>query len=115
MFTVQKSTYTLGANGSYGVELILRPETERIRKEEEPNKEQEQEEEEEEQQQKTNRKTHARLLEALLKLCLRWKHVHISLSLLRFDRVTVRAGGRAGGPAGGTQSLVGLAADLSVC
>ncbi len=99
MFTVQKSTYTLGANGSYGFELILRPETERIRKEEEPNKEQEQEEEEE-QQQKANRKAHARLLEALLKLCLRWKHVHISLSLLRFDRVTVRAGGRAGVRAG---------------
>jgi hypothetical protein len=36
------------------------------------------------------------LLEALLKLCLRWKHVHFSLSLLRFDRVTVRTGGRAG-------------------
>jgi hypothetical protein len=61
LFTVQKSTYTLRANGSYGVELILRPETERIRKEEEPNKEQEQEEEEEEeeQQQKANRKAHA--------------------------------------------------------
>jgi hypothetical protein len=28
---------------------------------------------------------------------LRWKHVHFCLSLLRFDRVTVRAGGRAGG------------------
>jgi hypothetical protein len=42
-----------------------------------------------------------RLLEALLKLCLRCKHVHFSLSLLRFDRVTVRAGGRTGGRAGG--------------
>jgi hypothetical protein len=53
------------------------------------------------------------LLEALLNVCLRWKHVHFSLSLLRFDRVTVRAGGRTGSWAGGTQSLVGLTADLS--
>lgn len=90
---------------------MLRPETERIRKEQEPNKEQE----EEEQQQKPNRKGATRLLEALLKVCLRWKHVHFSLSLLRFDRVTVRAGGRTGGRAGGTQSLVGLPADLSGC